>query len=188
MERRKEQDLTWQPLSVRDGRADENGPYEGVPDHLFEPLRHWVDTSFTGDPGFMDGYWGGPRLAAAVRYPIRPRPDQPLTVQEITLSLQRAVGRSATLDIVDAVLHLYASISKPVFELPVGALQASLSWDFKCSELDDLLELAGSVWRVGPNCDRLVRRVDPTATGAFVQASSPGDVAGAELKEAWTAA
>jgi hypothetical protein len=138
----------------------------------------------------MDGYWGGPRLAAAVRYSIRPRPEQPLTVQEITLSLQRVVGPSVMLDIVDAVLHLYASLKRlePSFELPVSALQASLSWDWKCSELGELLELAGSVWRVGPNRDRLVRRVDPTATAAFVRASSPGDVASAELKEAWTAA
>jgi len=54
--------------------------------------------------------------------------------------------------------------------------------------LDELLMLGGSVWRIGPNKDRLVRRVDPTATSAFVQASSPDDIASAELKEVWTAA
>ena len=48
--------------------------------------------------------------------------------------------------------------------------------------------LGGSVWRVGPNYDRLVRRVDPTATASLVEASSPDSVASAELKEAWTAA
>ncbi len=55
-------------------------------------------------------------------------------------------------------------------------------------ELDELLMLGGSAWRVGPKYDCLVRRVDPTATAAFVQATLPDDVASAELKEAWTVA
>lgn len=111
-----------------------------------------------------------------------------MTVQEVTQFVARAPW--VMLDVVDAVLHLYASLWKlePSFELPESALQPSLSWRWKCSELDELLELAGSVWRVGPDRDHLVRRVDPTATASFVQASSPDDEASAELKEAWTAA
>jgi hypothetical protein len=33
------------------------------------------------------------------------------------------------------------------------------------------------VWRVGPDRDRLVQRVDPAATAAMVEASSPMDTA-----------
>ena len=171
--------MSWQPLSVRDGRAENEGPYEGVPRHLFQPLRHWVDMSFTGESGFMDGYWGGPRLAAALRYPITPRPGQPLTVQELTLSLQNVVGTSVMLDVVDAVLHLYSSFL---------SIDSSFTWSRRYRELDEVLELAGSVWRVGPDRDRLVRRVDPAATAAMVEASSPMDTASAELREAWNVA
>jgi len=57
-----------------------------------------------------------------------------------------------------------------------------------CDSLDELLLLAGSAWQVGPNRDRLIRRVDPTATASLGDASSPNDVASAELGEAWTAA
>ena len=176
--------LTWQPLSVRDGRVKNEGPYEDVPEHLFEPLRHWVETSFTGEPGYMDATWGGPRLAAAVRFPIRPRPGQPLTVQEVTQALVRAPV--VMLDVVDAVLHLYASFPNLGSLSPF--LDDSFLWSSRCRDLDELLKLAGSVWRVGPNRDCLVRSVDPTATAAFVHASSPSDVASDELKEAWSAA
>ena len=176
--------MTWQPLSVRNGRTEDEGPFEGVPEHLFEPLRHWVDMNYTGESGSMSGSWGGPRLAAAVRFPIRPRPGQPLTVQEVTQFIAHAPW--VMLDVVDAVLHLESLIHEPLSSMNLESF--SLPWSWRCRELDELLELGGSVWRVGPNGDRLVRRVDPTSTASFVEASSPSDTASAELREAWTAA
>ena len=165
--------MTWQPLSVREGRAKDKGPYEGVPSHLYEPLRQWVDDTFGGSGRTSRD--NGARLAAALRYAVRPRSGQSLTVQELTASLaQRA---DVMLDVVDAVLYLLEGSSDERF--PGDPWQ----------QLDELLMLAGSVWQVdsrGLRC--LVRRVDPTAATAFANASSPSDVTSTELGEAWTAA
>jgi hypothetical protein len=143
-----------------------------VPPHLYEPLRQWVDSTYGNERSASD-VWNGSRLAAALRYSIRVKPGQHLTVQDVTAYLERRPD--VMLDVVDAVLHLLRQASSLPF----------VSNDY---DLDELLILGGSVWRVGPNHDRLVRRVDPTATSAFVEASSPDDTASAELKEAWTAA
>jgi hypothetical protein len=40
--------LTWRPLSVREGERPDEGPYEGVPRHLYEPLRQWTNSFFGG--------------------------------------------------------------------------------------------------------------------------------------------
>jgi hypothetical protein len=74
------------------------------------------------------------------------------------------------LDAVDAVLYLD--------EMP----------PYQYVSLDEILLLGGSVWQVDPSGRRLVRRVNKTATAAFVEASSHDDAASAELSEAWTAA
>jgi hypothetical protein len=164
--------LTWQPLSIREGRKTDDGPYEGVPAHLVGPLREWVDWRFGGAPGSAADNEEGSRLVAAIRYAVTPVYNERLTVRRVTF----VVSTSAPylmLDVVDAVLHLKEFIPT----LPFDRMQ-----------LDELLQIGGSVWQVGPDQDCLVRRVDPTATAAFVQASSPSDVASAELGEAWTTA
>jgi hypothetical protein len=165
--------LTWQPLSVRDGRAEDEGPFEGVPNHLVEPLCQWVNRYFGGSPGSDADTEHGPQLVAAIRYPVAVEYGRRLTVRDVTWIVRRD-ARHLLLDVVDAVLHLreYESF------FPEDRAQ-----------LREILRLGGSVWQVGgANYDRLVRRVDPTATAAFVEASSSDDVASAELKEAWTAA
>lgn len=160
--------MTWQPLSVRDGREKDEGPYEGVPWHLYEPLREWVDATFGGYPGSSYDSSNGPRLAAALRYPVYPRNGAYLTVREVTAAL--AQRPDVMLDVVDAVLHLWTVTPE------------------RCQWLDELLMLGGSKWQVGPNRDRLVRRIDPAGTAAFIDVSSPSDIAGDELASAWTAA
>jgi hypothetical protein len=165
----KGQALSWKPLSVRDGRAKDQGPYEGVPPHLYSALKEWVDSTFGGySEQAGNDIANGPRLAAALRYSVFARPGRKLTVREVTLSLNSQID--LMLEAVDAVLHL----ERPNRDL--------------CRQLDELLTLGGSVWQVGPTRDRLVRRVDPTAAASFGEASSPRDLASAELKEAWTAA
>jgi len=160
--------LTWQRLSVRDGRAEDDGPHEGVPLHLFEPLRQWVDWAFGGEPGSAADCDGGSRLAAAIRHPVSSRAGRPVTVRDVTESLIR--WPEPMLDVVDAVLHL--------------SEQSSGS----CQSLNELLLLGGSVWQVDLGGRYLVRRVDATTTAAFAEASSPSDQASVELKDAWIAA
>lgn len=69
---------------MRDGRAEDKGPFEGVPPHLFEPLRQWVDINFGRIPGLPEDLEGGPVLAAAQRYRVFPRDGFPPTVRELT--------------------------------------------------------------------------------------------------------
>jgi hypothetical protein len=93
-----------------------------------------------------------------------------LTVRQVTNYLIEQLRHDSLLDAADAMLYLEQGDPG------------------MCESLDELLLLAGSAWQVGPNRDRLIRRVDPTATASFGDASSPNDVASAELGEAWTAA
>ena len=159
----------WQRPSVRDGRASDDGPYDDVPGHLYLPLREWVDTAFGGRYGSYEDQDGGPKLVAAARIPIVPSPGiGKITVRRVTETLAEAPD--LMLDVVDAALHLG--------EFP----------EWRVDDLDQILTLAGSVWQVDSDRRRLVRRVDATAQAAFRDASSPADVASAELQEAWTAA
>lgn len=162
--------MTWQRLSVRDRQVRDDGPYEGVPDHLFEPLREWVDFNFGGAPNSYSDVHGGPRLASALRRTVFPQAGGRLTVRTVTTSVSPVRYPSVMLDIVDAVLHLQA--------MTPGQYEA----------LDEILFLGGSVWQVDPSGGGLVRRVDETAAAAFAEAISPSDAAGTELSEAWVAA
>lgn len=159
---------TWQRLSVRDGRVPDDGPYEGVPSHLYQPLREWIDSNFGGKYGSWADAKGGPRLIAAVRLPLVPPQGRQITVRQVTEALYQ--HPELILDAVDAVLHLD--------EFQPHTL----------ASLDEILSLGGSVWQVDPGGRRLVRRVDATAQTAFGDASSPNDVASSELQEAWAAA
>ena len=163
----------WQRLSVRDGRVSDDGPYEGVPRHLSGPLRHWVDNWLGGEPGSWSDVNGGPRLAAAIRVGVGPPRGQKLTVRVVTESLW--AQPDLILDAVDAALHL----NQPISGIDVA--------EMRLSDLDEILSLGGSVWRVDPNGHRLIRRVAATAQADFTNASSPDDMASGELQEAWTA-
>ena len=157
----------WQPLSVRDGRISDEGPYEGVPRHLYQPLREWVDSHFGQSYESAADRYNGPRLMAAARLDIIPSRGHQVTVRTVTEALFLSPDRM--LDVVDAALHLDA------FE------------QYELDPLDEILLLGGSVWQVDSGGHRLVRRVDATAQEAFRAASSPGDVASSELHEAWSA-
>lgn len=44
--------MTWQPLSVRQGRRQPEGPYEGLPDHLKPHVLAWILTGLRSDRNF----------------------------------------------------------------------------------------------------------------------------------------
>jgi hypothetical protein len=160
--------LTWQPLSIREGGRPDDGPFEGVPQHLFEPLRDWVNRTFGGTPLSLMDVYNGPRLAAASRVSVTPTHRDRLTVRDVTAAMTDRPD--LMMDAVDAVLHFG--------ELTAGNYQS----------VREILELGGSIWQVASDGRRLIRRVDPTAAKAFEDASLPDDVASAELRNAWMAA
>jgi hypothetical protein len=146
-----------------------------VPAHLWGSLSDWINTAF-GDqddnPFIPDSQkHRGRRLAAAIRVRINTTDDEELTVRLVTRYLVGWIKQEGLLDAVDAVLHFGEATRDEV------------------DNLDELLSLGGSVWEVDPLSRRkLVRRVDPTATAAFVESAAPEDIASAELREAWAAA
>jgi hypothetical protein len=165
--------LTWRPLSVREGERPDEGPYEGVPAHLYQPLRQWTDSFFGGNYNSHSDVHNGPRLVAAAHLPIMPSANGKVTVRDVTSAISAEPGRM--LDIVDAALHL----ADPAYYAYIEQ-----SWE----ELEEILRLGGSVWEINSNKSGLIRRVDPTASKAFEAASRPADVASAELRDAWVAA
>jgi hypothetical protein len=124
--------VTWRPLSVREGQSPDEGPYEGVPPHLYEPLRQWTDNFFGGRYNSYSDANNGPRLISAARLPIAPSPNGHLTVRNVTTAISDQPYRM--LDIVDAVLH-YEDFSESY------AGEASVV-------LEEILRLGGSVWEI----------------------------------------
>ncbi len=117
----------WQPLSIRESGAKPDGPYEGVPSHLFEPLHDWaVDVSRQGN--------------------LRQRVKLRLRLYEDLLP-----GDDQLLDYVDALLHFFAE-TLPRLKSDAGTGE-TMRW--RMGLLDALASVrapgqmlsdAGSVW------------------------------------------
>jgi hypothetical protein len=159
--------VVWQRLSVRSGTTSDDGPYDEVPSHLVLPLCRWVSVTFGGEEYSVLDYHNAPRLASAIRLTV----DQGRTTFSVYgIAAHLRFEPQLVLDAVDAVLYLHN----------VNQSQGNA--------LDEVLQLGGSVWKVGPSRGSLVRRVDVAAETSFQEASSPSDAASSELQEAWKSA
>jgi hypothetical protein len=153
-------DSQWKPLSAREGRRDDSGPFEGVPEHLLVPLVNWYSKFIAANQG-------------VVRAPER--------VRMIALRLRIPAPKDATaavaqtakddpegfLDVIDLGLHM------------VDVITAAQT-------LERYLEAGGSVWAVAADRRSLIRRVSDAENRAYQQATNPTDDASAEVSEAWT--
>jgi len=160
-----EEDVAWQPLSVRVGTREPDGPYEGVPAHLRGVLRSWLNYVFSGiaDSGDMLML---ENVIMRVRAPVTDDRDW----RELSENLLDACSRDEQLylDVLDACLHFMPN------------------WN--ASSADSLrvhLAQGGSVWTVSPDNKSLQRAVEPQVQAAFELATSPADAASDELAEAW---
>ncbi len=80
----------WQPLSARVGdKPFDDTLYEGVPDHLVDPLQNWLEDAIATD-----------RLAERVNLRLRRPAGRPIRTELVY------GGRSEMLDIIDAILHI----------------------------------------------------------------------------------
>ena len=126
----------WQPLSIREFGDEPDGPYEGVPPHLFVSLHDWaVDIAGKGN--------------------LRQR-----VMLRLRLYDQRPPDDDRLLDYVDALLHFFPEAPSNV-EPPAG-FAAGTRWRMSLDDflapvhaLDEILTDAGSVWTT---------RVDMTQT------------------------
>jgi hypothetical protein len=160
-------------FSVRAGLADpseHDGPFEDVPQHLLVPLQTWVD-------GVLR-YQGSPVNEQArpicLRLRIAPAQDRYGRVEYVT-PLAQAAGLQL-LDVVDEVLR--------------G--RAAEKWEV--SKLSEMLDDAGSAYRVNEAKDGLEERVTPAVRDAVRQtiaAAAAQPTAGSaadHLAAAWQAA
>jgi hypothetical protein len=156
--------VDWQPLSVRKGVRELDGPYEGVPEHLQGTLIPWLEAVLDG--GRQRGLMR--EIISYTRAPVPYSKDVSNAFQRLLTS---CLGdETLCLDVVDAYLHLEHN------DDPYGEA---------ADELRLLLAVAGSVWTVSPDNKSLQHAVDSTTETAFELAISPADLATNELGEAW---
>lgn len=157
----------------------QDGPYDGIPDHLVGSLDGWVRAAVMV-PDFNRGVTNRPgqsrpmiisnqlimKLARMVRLPLSDSTD---TLQLRTGLLNLCHGKpDVYLDVLDALLFIK---------------------DGKLGEsLEAILDEGRSAWTVSRDGRELLLRVDAAATAAFEQAVTPEDVASAELQQAWSRA
>jgi hypothetical protein len=155
--------VAWQPLSVREGWREPDGPYEGVPPHLEVHLYAWLDESL------RDGAYTNEKLVKVIAAQCRVDLPLHMSAGSCKQSLLTAAvdDHQSFLEIIDCRLHLTA-----VHRADVGALRFWLS-------------ACGSVWTTSKDGSQLVRRVDESATAAFEQATTPADAVSVELALAW---
>jgi hypothetical protein len=159
--------VTWQPLSVREGRRQPDGPWEGVPPHLRFPLRHWLE----GVYGYRSKSGMRPEVMLAVAASLRLElPYTLLSDETMNRLIQTAEANDDLyLDMLDTCLR--------TIDFRDGAGPT----------LKATLEAAGSVWTVADNNRSLMRRVSSETQQALDRAATPADRASAELREAWSA-
>lgn len=153
-------------FSVRLGLAQavEETPYDGVPEHLLEPLRQWVDSNFFGDSPATT-------LCLQLRLSIRGHRN----------ARSRLIGSESweLLDVVDAVLGYEDEQGWD------GRDDGSLA---------RLLDIAGSAYRVNEDSDGLEERITPAVRDAVGQAVADAEAepsagsAAEHLSTAWQAA
>ncbi len=134
-------------FSIRVGLTrdvDDDAPYDGVPDHLVEPLQHWVrGNANTGDNDLSRV------VCLRLRIPVS---SNSTPLREVT-SVQGAM----LLDVVDAVL----------------AVRAENGWyGDPGDQLAKILTDGGSAYRVNDQRNGLEETIDPTVRDAVKQAIS----------------
>lgn len=157
-----EEHMAWEPLSVREGRREPDGSYEGVPDHLRPSLFEWLDRvmgpgSYQPDSGAM---------ARVIMLQLRIPPSDRFNSWGNLINACRAAD-GIFLDVLDFTL---------------GLPQAEDEGD----DLQTILALGGSVWTVSADGTALERRVDSTVRDAASAAMRPDDEASGELAQAWS--
>jgi hypothetical protein len=135
---------------------------EGIIGHLFTPVNGWIDGRLVeGDRS----YWDRVQLETGFSRYLGSYSDDGL------------------LDLVDWVLFWYP-------RMPPGSLTRSIQpWPTRLAELEQILMLGRSAWRVNVRGDGLERRLEPTVTMAARQVVAAAPPATQDhLQAAWAAA
>jgi hypothetical protein len=148
----------WRPLSQRYSEPSDEEPYEGVPPHLKSRILQWVQSYLTNETA----------EAIALRLRVDLRTGDPIPEPFEISGLIMATSRyeEQLLDVIDLVLFLDED-------------------SYGADELDRILTLGGSVWRVSQDRRSLERRVDDTATAAAITLIEQPTNSASHLAAAW---
>ncbi|MFD3462512.1 hypothetical protein ACFWVM_22605 [Nocardia fluminea] len=180
--------MTWAPLSQRTGKAEPDGPFEGVPQHLNGRMMSWSRAAVHElHLEEID------RLMLRLRVPNRGLASSIFGSSDgretLVIDVFIVGTEDQALDLVDALLF-YGHEAAQEIESRHGRESALDNGWFADSglpaQLRSILAIGGSVWTVSPECNRLVHAIEETAEQAYEQATSVEDAATQELREAWT--
>jgi hypothetical protein len=132
--------VAWRRLSVRAGKRQPRGPYEGIPPHLINPIAIWIRRRFV-DPRQTWRNVSELRYVALMNEVIAPPGSDERHLLEQMLD-QCVNDPDFCLDLLDSILRWCA--------LTAGDID----------ELSTLLTFGSSVWDVAPDHVSLVKRVD----------------------------
>ena len=155
--------MAGQRLSQRTGKAEPDGPYEGVPEHLRHGIVHW----FEGVCGHRNSQG---RINEA-------------KLRELAVFLRAQVHSGwRPVDLMANLLNDADENDDAYLDFIDGALQV---FGANSSTLKRLLDTGGSVWTVAEDNRSLVRVVSDEAQATFDAATSVADDITTEMKEAW---
>ncbi|MGZ4566912.1 MAG: hypothetical protein ACXVFZ_08790 [Blastococcus sp.] len=149
----------WQPLSVRKGQSSPDGPFEGMPPHLWIYVREWLESQL--EPA---EYTQAEPLGDAIALRLRIQRRDRLTAQSSILAVC-AQDTDKALDVIDAVLYFTS-----------GA---------RSQALKGILGMGASVWTVSEDGQALLRRVSDEEIISYERAVDADDEISKELREAW---
>ncbi|MGW2989863.1 hypothetical protein [Streptomyces goshikiensis] len=161
-------------FSVRAGLTavpEHDGPFDDVPAHLIAPLQQWVDETL--HVGAQPMGEEARVVCLRLRIPVRAPGFRGV---EFLQALTRSTG-AQLLDVVDEVLRLNGAVH-----------------DYEIRQLSDILDDAGSAYRINEAQDGLEERVTPAVRDAVRQTladAATGPAAGSaadHLASAWQAA
>jgi hypothetical protein len=167
-----------QRLSERMAGAAPDGLHEGVPEHLRQPIGHWllrvwVDEQVT----VSDDIWAEPTVTEVLD-------EERLHALAVLLRFEAQSNRTGPVEFATD-LFMDANQSDEAFlDLIDGTLQI-FAPDNRASSLALLLDAGHSAWTVTEDGRTLSRAVSDEAQATFNSATSVADEATKELKEAW---
>lgn len=155
----------WTPRSRRLGISNDDGPFDGVPDHLKPQLLRWIYHTLSGAK--HSGRFSH-LIALRLRITLNMDSDPAWQLMEHAES-----DDDVCWDVVEGAVHIYPHHSSELREV--------------CSHLRGLLTTSGSVYRLSDDLE-IVERVGAEAQAVYDAATATPDHVADDLREAWSKA
>lgn len=182
-----------QPLTVRHGlrQTEDNAPYDGIPKHLWAPVRDWLGT-YASSSDLIN-------ISLRLRLDITNSSIESVNagrafVDFVAAKYASDVAQSLILDTIDIVLSLLWARAKdmPDVSYDGGIPEPTYRWETAATRLAEALNYGGSAWCIDADRKGLDRRVAEPVRQAvestFIQAErARRQSAAGHLASAWKA-